>query len=67
MQHLDLSNISDREALALLHQSVAEARRLTLRSVQMIIDTEEALKLASKMQNPLLAEPRVPRGGARSR
>jgi hypothetical protein len=57
------TDMSDQEALELLHQLVADVRRLANRSLQMIIDTEEALSLASKMESPLLTQPR---GGARS-
>ena len=52
------TDISDRQVLDLLHQSVADVRRVANRSLQMIIDTEEALKLASKMDSPLLMQPR---------
>jgi hypothetical protein len=52
------AEISDQQALELLHQSVADVRRLADRSLQMIIDTEEALSLASKMESPLLTQPR---------
>jgi hypothetical protein len=58
------TDMSDQEALELLHQLVADVRRLANRSLQMIIDTEEALSLASKMESPLLTQPRG--GGARS-
>jgi hypothetical protein len=61
--HHHLTEMSDQQALELLHQSVADVRRLANRSLQMIIDTEEALGLASKMESPLIAQPR---GGARS-